>query len=227
LKSISLLPPEIRLQRQARVRRAKNIKLGGMLFLALLIIYTGVGLSTLYARSRVVSLHNQRALLEMEMAGFREYIAMENRINKLEGLVKKATDNSPDWVSMLVSINRNIPPGVWLTDFRGVSGSGSKKNEPGKRGSAASAKTSDSKETSGQTAKPSGVQGEVVIRGLTSDHSALAEWLDKINKSGLSDARLQSAGRETGGETPLINFEITAGIQSQPPPAKAEGGGGQ
>lgn len=223
LKNISILPPEIRLQRQAGVRRAKHLKQGGTVFLLLLVIYTGTGLATLHARSRVTDLQRQRALLGEKISGFREYVAMEDRINLLDSLVKKATGSSPDWAAALVSINNTLPPGVWLTEFNGVAASRSKKNETSKAGTTAAAKTSGSGPVSGQTSRSRETGDEIVIRGYTFNNQDLATWLQKLGSSGLADVRLQSAEREAAGNSSLINFEITAGLA----PPKTDSGGGQ
>ncbi len=228
MRSISLLPPEIKAQRQARVRRTNYVKRVGIVFLVLLMVYTGAGLATLHARSRVASLQDRRALLEKEIAGFREYVAMEDRISVLDKLIKQAVGGSPDWASLLADINRNMPPGVWLTDFSGSSGARSKKAEAGKVGQEPAARTASPQAGSGQGPKPAGAQGELVIRGWTFDQPSLALWLEELRGvSGLSEVRLQFASRETVEGRSMIKFEIKAGVQAQPSPKPAPERGGQ
>lgn len=228
MRNISLLPPEIKAQRHVRVRRASYIKRGGIVFLALLVIYTGAGLATLHARSRTAAVQVQRAQLEKEIAGFREYVAMEDRIIALEKLVKQAVVGSPDWAYLLADVNRNLPPGVWLTDLSGSSGIRSKKGAAGKGGQEAAAPAAASQAGPGQGPKTAGPQGELVIRGWTFDQPSLSLWLEELRGvSGLSEVRLQFANREAVEGRTLIKFEIKAGIQTQPSPNPASERGGR
>lgn len=180
----------------------------------LFIIYSAACLATWHARSWAAGLKSQRTHLAEKMSGFREYAAMQDHIYLLDSIIKKATGDSPDWASIISSINRNIPPGVWLTDFSGNSGVVSKKEDKEKSKTAPAAKSPDAK-------------GEVVIRGNALNEQSLGAWLEELGKAGLPNVRLQYADRTAGEEKALIDFEIKTGIKSQTSPVKADGEGGQ
>lgn len=189
---INLLPPEmIARQEQKRVQR-QLITAGGIVLVFFGAVFGTLFAATLFTRAEANQIKEQRQAVEQEARAYEPYATMQNRIYHLEGLVQKVMGTTPDWLAVMTDIGLYLPVNVWLTDF-----TASYENDP-----------------SGQEQSGAGSAGEIVIRGLTYDHYAVAGWLEEIKAAPeIHDVLCQFSSAEDYQGEAMVRFEIKAGLQ--------------
>jgi len=207
LENISLLPPEIRTQQEARRRLTLYMLASGVVVLLFLGVYGGLFIAAWQAKSEARSAAAAQSVLEAEMAGLQVYADMQARMTRAEGLVRQAKGARPDWGALLEGVGLRLPEGVWLTEFT------------------AAYKAQDAAPAPPPAPEAPGA-GELTMRGWALNHLQVAEWLDVIRTvPGLADVRCQFSSLESHEGRPAVQFEIKARVEPTPPGAAAAGGG--
>jgi Tfp pilus assembly protein PilN len=217
LENISLLPPEIRTRQEARRRSTLYVLASGLAVLFFLGVYGGLFVATWQAKGETRSLAASRSALEAQMAGLKVYADMQARVNRAEGLVHQAKGAAPDWGGVLEGVGRELPEGVWLTDFTAAYKAQDAAPAPSGTGAPAPAPEAPG-------------AGELTMRGWALNHLQVAEWLDAVRSvPGLADVRGQFSSLESHEGRPAVQFEIKARVEPVEPGtagAAAAGGGG-
>lgn len=117
MTNISLLPPELKMRRQARRRQALYIIVGVVVLAVFFIVYLSLAFATMGVKAELQALQQQRAALEQQAATLQEYAQMQLRVEAAETLVRQAMGDLPDWAGLLADVGLGLPAGVWLTDF--------------------------------------------------------------------------------------------------------------
>jgi Tfp pilus assembly protein PilN len=116
LKTISLLPPELKSRRSAQSRQ--NTVLVGVTVLVVLVVlaYGALFVTSIFLRSDLKALQAQREAVELEAAALEEYAVLHQELVAAEALVGKAMGTVPPWGSLLQEIGLILPTGVWLSE---------------------------------------------------------------------------------------------------------------
>lgn len=214
MDNISLLPPEIRTRQVARRRSTLYMLTGGVVVLFFLGVYGGLFVATWQARGETRSLAASRSALEAQMAGLKVYADMQARTTRAEGLVHQAKGAAPDWRGVLDGVGRELPEGVWLTDFTAAYQAEDGTPAPAPPGA-------------GAPVPEAPATGELTIRGWALNHLQVAEWLEAVRSvPGLADVRGQFSNLESHQGRPAVQFEIKARVEPGAAGAPAAGGGG-
>lgn len=205
---ISLLPPELKAERQAR-RRRRYFFLGSVAVLGVFAtLYFVVAGATLYSRAELGRLEEHRAALETEKARYQQYARMQAEVKRLEKLVCQAMERPPDWEQVLTATGQYIPEGVWLTDFKAA---WERKEKQKKK---LQAKEKEKKDTQAPTGP---IPGELTLRGLALSHALVAAWLKELEQvPGIEDIRCKFTAERQVERTPLIEFEVKATVHAGP-----------
>lgn len=112
---------------QYRARRKKRlIIIGGIALVAVLFVAYIVLLFAVTGPLRQLeTLQERRADVEAKTEELRQYGELKLEIDAVEETVVQAMGEVPHWRLLLEDIGRNIPEGVWLTDFYGDYGDNS------------------------------------------------------------------------------------------------------
>lgn len=111
---INLLPPEIKQKRETE----KNLVILGFVTLialaifALVVVYVRLGISV--ERSRLESLESQNALLEAQIAQFKEFEIRRESFAVLKSTYENLSKRDISWYKMLIELALIIPENVTL-----------------------------------------------------------------------------------------------------------------
>lgn len=215
LKNISLLPPEIKAQRQIRRRRTLYFLGSSLVLLIFLGINAALTVGAVQVRAEARALQERRAELGKEVSAYKPYADMQASLTKADKIARQAMGTPPDYKVIMAGIGLYIPEGVWLTDFT----ASYKTDEKGK--SQVKAGQTDSTTVPAQPAA-----GELMVRGWTSSHPKVARWLEDIRSvPGLTDVSCQFSSEEELNGLPMIKFEIKATVLAGAPYQPAAGMG--
>jgi len=117
VKTISLLPPEIKLsQRTARIKAV--LLLIGTGFLLLFFILNGcIALVAQGIEREALQIKQQRSLLQQEIETLQEYAAMQERVETVEKLLEQALGTEPDWPDLLTALSLEVAPHIQLINL--------------------------------------------------------------------------------------------------------------
>jgi type IV pilus assembly protein PilN len=227
LKAISLLPPELKAERQRQRRRAVLLVGSAVVLLVFIGTYAALLLATFRTEAAARALQLRRVAVEKEMEQYREYVALQARLDRAASLLQQAVGRTPDWAQLLVDVNRDLPPVVWLTDLSASFKPGQQAPKPLPPGEEPPAGGATPALQTEATGAPGGA-GELTLRGLAADHAAVAGWLEAIRRvPGLADVRCQFSTGETVEGRQVVRFEIKAAVQPGPPYRVLFGGEGE
>lgn len=200
---ISLLPPELEAERQAR-RRRRYFFLGSVVVLGIFAAaYLAVAGATLYSRVELGRLEAERKALEAEAARYQEYARIQAGIKRLEELLRRAMERPPDWQQALTATGQYIPEGIWLTDFKAEWERKEKK-----------AKGGEEKE---KQAPAGPVPGDLTLRGWGVSHGQVASWLRTLEEvPQIEDVRCQFLTEGEFEGVPAVEFELKATVVPGP-----------
>ncbi|MGC7847693.1 PilN domain-containing protein [Desulforudis sp. 1088] len=217
---INLLPPEIATQLRARRRRNLTILVSGTVLLVFLAFYAALIAATVQARGEAARLQEERRKVQQEAAAYQQYADMRDRMTRTEGLVREAVGSPPDWTRIMADIGRQIPGSVWLTDWK------VEKKDKNAQVQATQGQSGQGQSAGGnKTAAQSAAVSEVVIRGWTFEHTAVAAWLDALRDvPGLTDVRCRFTSTENLHGDAMVQFEIKAAVLSGQPFQPVQGG---
>ncbi len=114
MKNISLLPPEIQLQKKARRKKQLIIVVSSAVLVVFLASYLGLLVMTASVNARVSSLEEERQDLESQVAQLDKYARMQDRAEDAQGTLRQALGEVPDWEGLLGDISRSMPAEVWI-----------------------------------------------------------------------------------------------------------------
>jgi len=209
--------------RHGRWRRQRRLYLAGGAGLAVLLAAHAV----LFAATQLVG-HNvnrlvkERQAIEGEIQAYRKFSEMKAQAEEIEKLLQKARGTPPDIKRTLAEISLRMPLNVWLTEITVGGAEGGKSPAAGAKTEGAAGgkggQSAGAPSASGQgraKAAPAGNAMEVTIKGWAFGHSAVAVWLEDLEKVyGLSDVQCQLSNSEKLGESFMTRFEIKAGLVS-------------
>ncbi len=113
---VSLLPPEIKKKRLDEKKQARLIRVALVVFVVLLAVYAFLLVSSLFARSELQSLRQERETVEDQAAELAEYEELYEQMSEAEGLVNAAMGRAPKWGEFLGDIGRALDPDIALLD---------------------------------------------------------------------------------------------------------------
>lgn len=117
MKTISLLPPEIR-QRRKDKERNRWLALAGVLVLVVYALaYGGVYLAGLGPRNELQAVREEKRGVEREIEYLQQYVRVREQLQAEEELVRRAAGTAPPWGGLLATLGRRVPPGVWLSSL--------------------------------------------------------------------------------------------------------------
>ncbi len=118
LKHVSLLPPEIKIQRLTRHKKQRY-------FLALIIVLIVVVavnalflINSILVRENLKSLQYERSVVDNQAASLQEYEELYQLLSRTENLVNDAMGTVPLWSVLLSDISHTLPIGTQLSDLR-------------------------------------------------------------------------------------------------------------
>lgn len=191
-KKISLLPPEIKVQRLMQWRRSLCLLGSSLAVMVLLCIYIVLTAVTMHVRAETRVLQEQRGALPGEALKYKQYADLQVKLKQTEKLAQQAWGTPPDYKVIMAGIGLYIPDGVWLTDF--------------------TASYMTNEKTAPQTAAVP-ASGKLVVQGWATSHREVASWLVNIRAvPGLTDIVCQYSSEEDLNGQPLVKFEINANV---------------
>ena len=195
-KNISLLPPEIKVQRLMQRRRSLCLLGSSLAVMVLLCIYIVLTAVTMHVRAETRVLQEQRGALPGEALKYKQYADLQVKLKQTEKLAQQAWGTPPDYKVIMAGIGLYIPDGVWLTDF--------------------TASYMTNEKTAAQTAAKTAAvpaSGNLVVQGWATSHREVASWLVDIRSvPGLTDIVCQYSSEEDLNGQPLVKFEINANV---------------
>lgn len=117
MKKISLLPPEIREERNLRRKQRFYIIVSASVLGVFLLTYISLLLITLNIHSQADTLEDQRHSIERQIAELEHIAEMQVMVDKTEVILHQALGEVPDWEILLREISALIPDDVWLSDL--------------------------------------------------------------------------------------------------------------
>ncbi|GEM_PF-796953 len=117
MKYVSLLPPEIKEKRKKERKQGILFRIVGLLFIAALVVYAFLLVSTIMVRSELESLRSERNMLEDQAAALQEYEILFNEMTAAESRVNSAMGTVPPWAELMQDVGMTLPPGIWLSDL--------------------------------------------------------------------------------------------------------------
>ncbi len=117
MKTISLLPPEIKVsQRTARIKAI--LLLIGTGFLLLFFIINGcIALVAQGIEREAQQIRQQRSLLQQEIETLQEYTAMQKRVETVGKLLEQALGTEPNWPDLLTALSLEVSPHIQLINL--------------------------------------------------------------------------------------------------------------
>ncbi|RJX22877.1 MAG: hypothetical protein C4575_00095 [Desulforudis sp.] len=205
LRNISLPALDIGMVRET-ARNWRPYLLGmGVLLMLFLGVWGALASATIKAQANVRDLQERRVVVEREVATLQEYADIEVRAVSAEKLVQQALGTNPDWQALLTSIGRDLPNGVWITEFTASykAGSGATQADTATAGS-----------------------GELLLRGWGANHAEVATWVDGIAVlPGLADVRYQFTSKDKVDGRDVVRFEVKTTLLPGEPYQPAVRGG--
>lgn len=116
MKTISLLPPELKSRRLAQSRQNSLLVGATVLVLAVLLAYGALFVTSIFLRGDLRALKAQREAVELEAAALEEYALLHEELIAAETLVANAMGTVPSWGNLLQEIGLILPTGVWLSE---------------------------------------------------------------------------------------------------------------
>lgn len=116
-ENVSLLPPEIKKKRIDEKKQGKLIRIFLIVFVIILAGYAFLLVSSLFARSELQALQEERDTVESQAAELAEYEELYNRMNEAEELINTAMGRVPLWGEFLKDMSRAIDPDAALIDL--------------------------------------------------------------------------------------------------------------
>ena len=117
MKKISLLPPEIRKERNLRHKQRFYIIVSVSVLGVFLLTYISLLLITLNINSQADTLEDQRHSIERQIAELEHIAEMQAKVDKTEVILQQALGEVPDWEILLREVSALIPDDVWLSDL--------------------------------------------------------------------------------------------------------------
>jgi len=116
LKTISLLPPELKKSR-AEQRKQSSLLLAVAAPAALaLLVYSALVVTSFFLCADLQALRLEREAVEREAALLTEYAVLHQELVSAEGLLVEAMGTTPPWDGLIREIGRSLPTGVWLSE---------------------------------------------------------------------------------------------------------------
>jgi Tfp pilus assembly protein PilN len=116
LKTISLLPPELKKSR-ADQRKQSSLLLAVAAPAALaLLVYSALFVTSFFLRADLQALRLEREAVEREAAALNEYAVLHQELLSAEGLLVAAMGTTPPWAGLIREIGLILPTGVWLSE---------------------------------------------------------------------------------------------------------------
>ncbi len=125
MKKISLLPPEIREERNLRHKQRFYIIVSASVLGVFLLTYISLLLITLNIHSQADTLEDQRHSIERQIAELEHIAEMQVMVDKTEVILHQALGEVPDWEILLREVSALIPDDVWLSDLNATFADGS------------------------------------------------------------------------------------------------------
>ncbi|MDO7788649.1 PilN domain-containing protein [Desulforamulus aquiferis] len=216
---INLLPPEIIARQEQKRKQKKLLAVGSLVLLLFIAVYCTLSFLTSQVHNEIADIQRERETLQIQAGDLRQFAELQNHKNKVENIVRQATEGSPEWSVILEDIGRSIPPDIWLDSFTAkyVYEEGSTKST--KNASLVQQAVAD---VQAQVQKLQEVEetpnGEVVLQGWAPDNSSVANWLEKLQGiSGLTEVRCTFSTEETINGQVQRRFEIKAMLNLKKP----------
>ncbi len=200
---INLLPPRIVQARKQRRRRMMWVSIGGAVLLLVVGAYFYLLTSNVALRAELDSLQEERAATEAEIATYAPLRALEAELDDRMATMVRAMGRPPHWQGVLVTLGRDIPENVWLTQLRITS----------------------RHDTNGEEAEAPAT-GQVQMRGVTFNHPGTAQWIEDMHGiEHLSDIRCVYSTVGTYQGMTLVVFEMSSAVDRGQPYVIPVGGG--
>ena len=116
-QNVSLLPPEIKKKRIDERKQGKLIRIALIVFVILMAGYAFLLVSSLFARSELQALQEERDTVEDQAAELAEYEELYNRMTEAEELINTAMGRVPLWGEFLGDMGRAMDPDAALIDI--------------------------------------------------------------------------------------------------------------
>lgn len=117
LNTISLLPPEFKLQRHARRRKALMLFAGAAMLALFILLNLAFALTLLGVEREIAQVEQQRALVQQEINKLQDYTAIQEQVNTVERILDEALGKEPLWHELLLSLGLDFPTGMRLSDI--------------------------------------------------------------------------------------------------------------
>lgn len=194
---INLLPAEIRATRERGRQQVRLVVAGLVVAFVMVGLYVFVLNQTAVVRAHLEDVESEHAEVEAGIASYAPYVELQGAVSRRGEQISDAMGASPDWMQILLTISRDIPGGVWLTDLRLSADHG---DEEG---------------------------GYLHMQGYTYDHPSTARWLEGMEEiSHFADVRCSFTVTDLFRGLDLVRFEMSARVPGKVQDPLKVGGGG-
>lgn len=193
---INLLPPRIVEARKQRRRRMMWTSIGGVILVLVVGAYLYLLTSNVALRAELDSLEQQRATTEAEIATYAPLRALEAELEDKTVTLVRAMGRPPHWQTVLVTLGRDIPQNVWLTQLR----------------------ISSRHDTNGEAEVATPTTGQIQMRGVTFNHPGTAQWIQGMHSiEHFTDIRCAFSAVQAYQGMTLVVFEMSSAVDRGEP----------
>ncbi len=209
MKSISLLPPEIKESHRKRKQVMAGILFGFVVLLAFSGVYAFLSFSISSVDAELDKITSERDLVQKHISELKPYRELETKVIEYEQVLEASMGNVPDWGLALASVARSTSNEVWLTELYLSNDHENSENE----------------ENNDQDEEDVG-KGELSMYGYAINHGKLASCVNELERMPtLQSVELSYSNRTTIDDRQVVEFFLTAEILTEEysNPLKREG----
>ncbi|NLM73000.1 MAG: PilN domain-containing protein [Clostridiaceae bacterium] len=112
--SVSLLPNHYILQNQARKRKDKLLKISLIAMCVLFAVYSAVLVVHTAKNNELKTLQKENQMVMDQISSLEDLTALNNSINEIYNIAKKAAGNNPSWEKIIVDIGNSVPETIGI-----------------------------------------------------------------------------------------------------------------
>ena len=117
MKTVSLLPPELKGRRITQRKHSSILVYIFLLLVLVVLVNIGLLVQSYLLKNDLKSLQDQRAGTESQVAALQEYAALHDQLVARENLIQDLMGTPPLWSSLIQNISYHLPNGVWITEI--------------------------------------------------------------------------------------------------------------
>jgi len=114
LKNISLLPSEIKKQKESRQKQRIAVIAGIGVLGVLLLAFGGLYTAASVERAQVAEQEERIENLEERIGELEKYAQMKEEVEEMKDHLREAMGNAPPWDIFLAELSGSIPGNVWM-----------------------------------------------------------------------------------------------------------------